>query len=174
MIEITDLLKAANFDYVIIETVGVGQSEVEIAGLADTTIVVLVPEAGDEIQTMKAGLMEIADIFVVNKCDRPDADLFVRNLQHLIKPGSQNEEKNIPVIKTIASQKQGIKELMNAVHEQQLKESDDRKILLLVEKAYQLIINKRMQSINKKELMEKIKQHLEEGNLNLYEMIDAY
>ncbi len=174
VIEITDLLKAANFDYVIIETVGVGQSEVEIAGLADTTIVVLVPEAGDEIQTMKAGLMEIADIFVVNKCDRPDADLFARNLQHLIKPGNQNEEKNIPVIKTIASQKQGAKELMNVVHEQQLKESDDRKILLLVEKAYQLIINKRMQSVNKKELMEKIKQHLEEGNFNLYELIDAY
>ncbi len=64
IIEITDLLKAFHFDYIIIETVGVGQSEVEIAGLADVTIVVMVPEAGDEVQTMKAGLMEIADIFV--------------------------------------------------------------------------------------------------------------
>src|SRR6266571_1288884 len=76
IIEITDLLKAAAFDYIIIETVGVGQSEIEIAGLADVTVVVLVPEAGDEVQTMKAGLMEIADVFVVNKADRPDADLF--------------------------------------------------------------------------------------------------
>jgi LAO/AO transport system kinase len=66
IIEITDLIRAADFDYIIVETVGVGQSEVEIAGLADVTTVVLVPEGGDEVQTMKAGLMEIADIFVVN------------------------------------------------------------------------------------------------------------
>jgi len=72
IIEITELIKASSFDYIIIETVGVGQSEIEIAGLADITIVVLVPESGDEIQTMKAGLMEIADIFAVNKCDRPE------------------------------------------------------------------------------------------------------
>jgi len=81
IIEITDLLRAAPFDYIIVETVGVGQSEVEIAGLADVTIVTMVPEAGDEVQTMKAGLMEIGDIFVVNKSDRPDADLFVKNLR---------------------------------------------------------------------------------------------
>src|SRR5262249_37535052 len=74
IIEITELIKASLFDYIFIETVGVGQSEVEIAGLADVTVVVTVPESGDEIQTMKAGLMEIADIFVVNKADRPDAD----------------------------------------------------------------------------------------------------
>jgi LAO/AO transport system kinase len=71
IIEITELMKAATFDIIIVETVGVGQSEVEIAGLADITVVVVVPEAGDEVQTMKAGLMEIADIFVVNKADRP-------------------------------------------------------------------------------------------------------
>ncbi|MEJ7678975.1 MAG: methylmalonyl Co-A mutase-associated GTPase MeaB [Segetibacter sp.] len=75
IIEITDVMKAFGFDYIIVETVGVGQSEVEIAGLADTTVIVLVPEAGDEVQTMKAGLMEIGDIFVVNKADRPDADI---------------------------------------------------------------------------------------------------
>ncbi|HVE60396.1 MAG TPA: hypothetical protein VNA26_01160, partial [Chitinophagaceae bacterium] len=66
ILEITDLIKAAKFDYIIVETVGVGQSEIEIAGLAHTTVVVVVPESGDEVQTMKAGLMEIADIFVVN------------------------------------------------------------------------------------------------------------
>ena len=70
IIEICDLLKTEYFHYVIIETVGVGQTEVEIAGLADATVVLFVPESGDEIQTMKAGLMEIADIFVVNKADR--------------------------------------------------------------------------------------------------------
>ena len=80
IIEITDVMKAAPFDKIIIETVGVGQTETEIAALADTTVVVLVPEGGDEIQTMKAGLMEIADVFVVNKSDRPDAEKFVKNL----------------------------------------------------------------------------------------------
>src|SRR5688500_5649537 len=101
IIEITDLLKEAGFDYIIVETVGVGQSEVEIAGLADTTIVVLVPEAGDEIQTMKAGLMEIADVFVVNKSDRPDADLFVRNLMLMLAPAFQHHSQPVPIIKTI-------------------------------------------------------------------------
>src|SRR5689334_13880915 len=86
IIEITDLLKAAAYDYIIVETVGVGQSEIEIAGLADVTVVVLVPEAGDEVQTMKAGLMEIADIFVVNKSDRPDANAFVSNLRLMLAP----------------------------------------------------------------------------------------
>ena len=94
IVEITELLKAAAFDYIVVETVGVGQSEVEIAGLADVTIVVLVPEAGDEIQTMKAGLMEIADIFVINKADRPDADLFVKNLRSLLAPAFQEGRHN--------------------------------------------------------------------------------
>src|SRR5688500_2316374 len=100
-IEITELLKAAGFDFIIVETVGVGQSEIEIAGLADTTVVVLVPEAGDEVQTMKAGLMEIADVFVVNKSDRPDADLFVRNLMLMLAPAFQHHSQPVPIIKTI-------------------------------------------------------------------------
>src|ERR1700741_2657143 len=86
IIEITDLLKAFQFDHIIVETVGVGQSEIEIAGLADVTVVVVVPEAGDEVQTMKAGLMEIADVFVVNKSDRPDADTFVKHLRLMLAP----------------------------------------------------------------------------------------
>ena len=105
IIEISDLLKAACFDYIIIETVGVGQSEVEIAGLADVTVVVVVPEAGDEVQTMKAGLMEIADVFVVNKADRPDADMFVKNLRLMLAPAFSNHAIPVPVVKTIASQK---------------------------------------------------------------------
>ena len=90
IIEISDLVKVAGFDYIIVETVGVGQSEIEIAGLADITIVVVVPEAGDEVQTMKAGLMEIADVFVVNKADRPDADIFVKNLRLMLAPAFHN------------------------------------------------------------------------------------
>ncbi|MFI5135934.1 MAG: methylmalonyl Co-A mutase-associated GTPase MeaB, partial [Chitinophagales bacterium] len=80
IIEVTEVMKSAPFDFLFVETVGVGQSEVEIAGLADTTIVVFVPQAGDEVQTMKAGLMEIADIFVVNKSDHRDSEQFAKSL----------------------------------------------------------------------------------------------
>src|SRR5215204_572044 len=107
IIEITEVLRAAGYDYIIVETVGVGQSEIEIAGLADTTVVVLVPEAGDEVQTMKAGLMEIADIFVVNKSDRPDADLFVKNLRQMLAPAFRTHYHEVPIVKTVASNKEG-------------------------------------------------------------------
>jgi LAO/AO transport system kinase len=115
IIEITDLVKAAGYDYVIVETVGVGQSEIEIAGLADTTVVVVVPEAGDEVQTMKAGLMEIADVFVVNKSDRPDADMFVRNLRLMLAPAFANSPTEVEIIKTVASAPSGIDELYQAI-----------------------------------------------------------
>jgi len=174
VIGISDLLKAAGFDYVIVETVGVGQIEVEIAGLADTTVVVLVPESGDEIQTMKAGLMEIADIFVVNKCDRPGADLFSKNLQQLLMHDPESRTEKTPVIKTIASEKQGIMELTDAILQHIQRDNKQQKILLLIEKAYQLIINKRMQSINKKELREKIENGLLQKEFNLYKLVAGY
>ena len=82
--EVADLLAAFGFDRVMMETVGVGQSELEIAGTADTTVVVLVPESGDSIQAMKAGLMEIADVFVVNKADRPGADRLAQELEVML------------------------------------------------------------------------------------------
>jgi LAO/AO transport system kinase len=85
MIELTTLLQSLNFDIIVLETVGVGQSEVEIADLADTTIVVLIPDAGDDVQMMKSGLMEIADLFVVNKSDRPAANTFLNHLQKMIQ-----------------------------------------------------------------------------------------
>ena len=100
IIEISDLLKFTGFDFIIVETVGVGQSEIEIAGLADLTIVTIVPEAGDEIQAMKSGLMEIADIFVVNKADRPGADLLVNNLRSMLSPAFSFHKHDVPVIKT--------------------------------------------------------------------------
>jgi LAO/AO transport system kinase len=82
--EVADLLDAFGFDRVILETVGVGQSELEIAGTADTTMVVLVPESGDSIQAMKAGLMEVADLFVINKADRPGADKLAQELEVML------------------------------------------------------------------------------------------
>jgi LAO/AO transport system kinase len=82
--EVADLLDAFGFDRVVLETVGVGQSELDIAGTADTTVVVLVPESGDSIQAMKAGLMEVADVFVVNKADRPGADRLAQELEVML------------------------------------------------------------------------------------------
>ncbi|MGZ5191906.1 MAG: methylmalonyl Co-A mutase-associated GTPase MeaB [Flavisolibacter sp.] len=173
IIEITDLLKEARFDYIIVETVGVGQSEVEIAGLADITVVVLVPEGGDEIQAMKAGLMEIADIFVVNKSDRPGADQFVRNLNLMLSPSRHRDHLQIPIIKTIASQKTGTLELIETIRKLETEISgNDKKCWLLTEQAYHLIQNKRMKSINKFELKELIEQSLKKGDFNLYNFIE--
>ncbi|MBV8254902.1 MAG: methylmalonyl Co-A mutase-associated GTPase MeaB [Chitinophaga sp.] len=172
IIEVTDLIKAGGFDYVFIETVGVGQSEVEIAGIADTTIVVVVPEAGDEIQTMKAGLMEIADIFVVNKSDRANADEFVRNLR-ILAHTRQREGWEIPVIKTVATQFTGVEELTTAIgaHHQQVQHYQQRHALLLAEKAWQLIQHRRMKDISKKELQQEISSHLSDSSFNLYRYI---
>ncbi len=171
IIEITDLLKAADFDYIIVETVGVGQSEVEIAGIADTTIVVLTPESGDDIQTMKAGLMEIADIFVVNKCDHPDADMLVKNLQLTV----MNRRKKITIIKTVASENTGVEELSKIIINNLLSEKNDNaKNELFAEKAYQLIVHKRMHAINKKELMEKIQLNMKKADFNLYKFVAGY
>lgn len=175
IIEITDLLKEAGYDYIIVETVGVGQSEVEIAGLADTTLVVLVPEGGDEIQTMKAGIMEIADIFVVNKSDRPGADQFVHNLHLLLSPSIKKDQSKIPVIKTVASQKEGIHELIEVIQDLQMKvEENERKYWLLSEQAFHLIQNKKMKNIDKSKLKELIKGSIQNGNFNLYHFIESY
>jgi LAO/AO transport system kinase len=172
IIEITDLLKAFHFDHIIVETVGVGQSEIEIAGLADVTVVVVVPEAGDEIQTMKAGLMEIADIFVVNKADRPDADLFVKNLRLMLAPAFSKHYHEVPVIKTIASQKEGISELLDILlHQLQKSHVSDKTFWLLAEKAFHLIQQKRMKGVDKDALRKEIGQVYPKGNFNLYKFI---
>jgi LAO/AO transport system kinase len=173
IIEITELMKAAPFDYIIVETVGVGQSEIEIAGLADATVVVVVPEAGDEIQTMKAGLMEIADIFVVNKSDRPDADLFVKNLRLMMAPAFTSHYDEVKVVKTAAAQKEGIDELwLEIKHYLKKHHSADKKYWLLAEKAYYLIQQHRMKDIDKALL----KQNIEAvgKSFNLYRFVTQY
>jgi LAO/AO transport system kinase len=166
-------MKAAPFDYIIVETVGVGQSEIEIAGLADATVVVVVPEAGDEIQTMKAGLMEIADIFVVNKSDRPDADLFVKNLRLMMAPAFTSHYDEVKVVKTAAAQKEGIDELwLEIKHYLKKHHSADKKYWLLAEKAYYLIQQHRMKDIDKALL----KQNIEAvgKSFNLYRFVTQY
>lgn len=175
IIEITDLLKEAAFDFIIVETVGVGQSEIEIAGIADTTLVVLVPEGGDEIQTMKAGIMEIADIFVVNKSDRPGASDFLQHLHLMLSPASKRNNQTIPILKTVASEKKGIGELLQVILDQQhLASSDDRKHWLLAEQAFHLIQKRRMLDVRKESLMNTIKDRIRKGNFNLYNFIEEF
>jgi LAO/AO transport system kinase len=141
--EVLDLMDAFGLERVLVETVGVGQTELEITGAADTIVVVLVPESGDAIQAMKAGLMEIADVFVVNKADRPGADRLLKEISMAIHlrtgeatptvtahhgvhrsglgrpPPSEDRPEGgtweIPVLRTVAQTGEGVPELVEAV-----------------------------------------------------------
>lgn len=174
IIEITELVKAAAYQYIILETVGVGQSEIEVVGLADTTVVVVVPEAGDEIQTMKAGLMEIADVFVVNKSDRPDADNFVKNLRQMLAPTFSTHKNEVPVIKMIASENKGMEELMEAIEKHRLNKKDnEKKYWLLAEKAWKIIERYKMRGLDKKQLVKEIRS-MDLAFFNLYSFTRKY
>src|SRR5665647_80523 len=111
------VLDAAGCEVVLVETVGAGQSEVEVAGLADTTLVLLAPGMGDGIQAAKAGILEIGDVFVVNKADREGADATVRDIRHMISLGDRSEPNlwRSPVLKTVAARDDGIAEVMAAI-----------------------------------------------------------
>jgi len=169
IIEMADVLKAANFDYIIVETVGVGQSEIEIAGLADVTLVVLVPEGGDEIQHIKSGIMEIADAFIVNKADREGADSFANQLKKML----HHSPKSVPVFKTIAEKDEGIDELLIWLKSNG-KAGNARKLFLYTEKAYQLIRNRRMHSVAKTELQEAVAERYLDENFNIYQFVNSY
>jgi len=174
IIEVIDVLRSANFDYIIVETVGVGQSEVEIAGLADTTVVVFVPESGDEIQTMKSGIMEIADIFVVNKCDREGADQFVSTLQKLLHEHDKTDWQ-VPVLKTSASQNQGIEELaMQIERHSSSSRTSEKKIFLLTEKVYRLLAKDKMKNVSRREIHDDIGKSISLNDFNLYRLVKKY
>jgi len=115
-VDAADVLDAAGYDYILLETVGVGQSELDIASAADTTIVVLVPESGDAVQAMKAGLMEIADFFVMNKSDRPGSQQAIASLNTILMMRDHDEKSwMFNTIKTIASENKGIVEIANEI-----------------------------------------------------------
>lgn len=115
-IDAADILDAAGFDIILLETVGVGQSELDIAQAADTTIVILVPESGDSVQAMKAGLMEIADFFVLNKSDRPGAQQAYTALQTILMIKDHDENTWLPqIIKSVASENKGIDQIADEI-----------------------------------------------------------
>lgn len=119
------LLDAAGYDLVILETAGVGQTELGILEVAHSILVVLVPESGDDIQMMKAGILEIADLLVVNKCDRQGSDHIVKELQAMLEIAGPAKQWAIPVLKTVAEKGQGVEEVFQALnkHYNYLKDS---------------------------------------------------
>ncbi len=172
--EIADFVKSSGFDYVIIETVGVGQSEVDIAAIADITIVMLVPEGGDIIQTMKAGLMEVADIFVVNKTDRPGSENFYNNLMQILGPAFNHTQKEIPVFKTVATEKKGVSDLYQKITQWKIEPYSVHKINLLTEKVWAVIQNEKMKNLDKEKIKVKIKAAASKSGFNLYAFAKKY
>jgi LAO/AO transport system kinase len=129
-VDAADVLDTAGYDYIILETVGVGQSELDIANAADTTIVVLVPESGDAVQAMKAGLMEIADFFVVNKSDRPGSEQAVTALKTILMMKAHDENTWLPnIIKSIAVENKGVREIAEEIERHKIHLMEKNKFL---------------------------------------------
>lgn len=166
-IEMIDVMRSADFDVIFVETVGVGQSEIEISGLADKTIVVLVPESGDEIQSIKSGIMEIAQCFVVNKADREGADVFANTLKKLVL------HQQIPIFKTVADKNEGIEELCEWLMIPG-KYDGKRRALLLAEKAFKLIEHYRMKNVDKVKLHSEMVEALKMPDFNIYKFVDQW
>ena len=113
--DVAAVIEAAGKDPVLIETVGVGQDEIDIVKLAEVSIVVLVPGMGDDIQALKAGIMEIGDIFVINKCDRPGVEKMERAILGLLSLGHRADGWQPPIVKTTATKGEGVAELLDAI-----------------------------------------------------------
>jgi LAO/AO transport system kinase len=163
-VDAADVLDAAGYEYIILETVGVGQSELDIAQAADTTMVVLVPESGDSVQAMKAGLMEIADFFILNKCDRPGSQQAAAALKTILGMRDHNESTWMPnIIRSIATENKGIPEINDEINKH-------REYLLKTKKFY-ANREKRMKSRIKEIVEEKLRKELwsetRENSLNL-------
>ena len=167
--EVVMALDAAGFDWIIVETAGVGQTELDILKLAHAVCVVLVPESGDSIQVMKAGLMEIADLFVVNKCDRPESDKLVRELINMIGM-TEAAEWQIPVLKTQALYDQGIVEFFDQVRsyreyaqkhgkvEEKRAAFIEEEILEIIWSSARQLIREKMHSESGRKLLEQVLQ----------------
>ncbi|UCC12048.1 MAG: methylmalonyl Co-A mutase-associated GTPase MeaB [candidate division WOR-3 bacterium] len=150
------VLDAAGMDYVFIETIGVGQVELDIAQVCDTTVVVLVPESGDSIQAMKAGLLEIADILVVNKGDREGSDRFMLELKFAFELREQVTGWDFPILKTIATKPEGIPELGAAIaaHRSYLEGCG------MLEKARKIKLKRRIHELIENRISSHLREHM--------------
>jgi len=174
MLSLTTLMQSAGFDYIVVETVGVGQSEVEIASLADTTVVVLVPEAGDEVQMMKSGLMEIANVFVVNKSDRPNAQIFVNHLKQMIAENTSNQLAPA-VVSTIATEREGTSDLLKAMEAHQLAMQDGlQKKEMFFNKVVQLIMASKMNHVDIEKVKTSLASECTKANFNVFKFAQTF
>ncbi len=162
--DVTTVLDASGRDLIMIETVGVGQDEVDIVRLADVTIVILVPGMGDDVQTIKAGIMEIADIFVINKSDRDGAENVEREIRTLQSLAIRSDGWTPPIVKTVASEGTGIEELAGAVanYEAYLREKN-----LALHKSVENW-QERLTEMLRDALLEKARERMGDGRLARY------
>jgi LAO/AO transport system kinase len=180
---VVKLLNAAGKDFIIIETVGVGQTEVDIMENADTIAVILVPEAGDTIQTMKAGLFEIADIFVVNKADRPGADTLATELTAMLQINVDRSENNwtVPVMTTEAASNVGIKDLFEQIqqHRKAMEQSGilgkkrrEQRKREFVESMENRIVAQLLEVIEHDPLLSRYQDMVQSGDIDPYSAMD--
>jgi LAO/AO transport system kinase len=162
--DVTTVLDASGRDLIMIETVGVGQDEVDIVRLAEITILILVPGMGDDVQTIKAGIMEIADIFVINKSDRDGAENVEREIRTLQSLAIRSDGWTPPIVKTVASEGTGIEELVGAVsnYETYLQQKN-----LALNKSVENW-QQRLIEMLRDALLEKARGHMTDGNMARY------
>lgn len=174
-IDVLNLMKSVGFDVLIVETVGVGQSEIDVMSIADTVLLVLVPGLGDDIQALKAGIMEIADIFVVNKADKDGKEKLLAEINMIINLNKHRFLWVPPVVETIATENQGIGRLMDSIADRNtwLKESGvdvkkDKIINQFKHKAMDRIGYEIMNLLNSKGIIEEWTQGIIDGRTNPY------
>jgi len=162
--DVATVLDASGRDLIMIETVGVGQDEVDIVRLADITIVMLVPGMGDDVQTIKAGIMEIADIFVINKSDREGAERVEREIRAMQSLAARKEGWTPPIVKTVASQGVGVKELAAAVGEYDAFLKKENLVLKHNIQNWQ----ERLVEMLRDAMLEKVRQEMGDSDLSRY------
>ena len=162
--DVATVLDASGRDLIMIETVGVGQDEVDIVRLADITVVILVPGMGDDVQTIKAGIMEIADIFVINKSDREGAERVEREIRALQSLAVRNDRWTPPIVKTVASEGVGTEDLAKAIagYEAYLQKNN----LALKHSAENW--QQRIVEMLREAMLEQAREHISDGNLQKY------
>jgi len=175
-----DLLDAAGFDPVLVETVGVGQDEIDIVRMADAVAVVLVPGMGDDIQAIKAGILEIADLFVINKADREGVDRLQADLDYMLSLGSYEERPRPEIYRTIAVQDQGVGPLRDALdqflesqkghrRERRRERSQARLLSVLTER----LMSRALDQVLTAKKMEQLVEAISERRLDPYSAVDG-
>ena len=181
------VLDAAGKDLVLIETVGVGQDEIDIVRLADITVVILVPGMGDDVQTIKAGIMEIADIFVINKSDREGADRVEREIRSMQSLAVRADKWTPPIVRTVASEGKGIAELAAAIaeYERHLQQQDlllkkkitnwrERLVEMLRDSLLERLLNERLPEAEIARLAEEIAEHKRDPYSLVEEIVGSF